>query len=113
MANTDSEHTLTLFVTTRQGEKRAVPATVGLSVMECIRNSGIDEIEALCGGSGACCTCHVIIEPEWLSLLPPMSKHEDALLDSSDARTDGSRLACQIPVTEALDGLKLMIAPEP
>ena len=99
-------------VTTRTGEERIVEAATGRSLMEELRNGGIDEIQALCGGCGACCTCHVYVEAERLADLPPMSEQEDALLDSSDMRNERSRLSCQIPVTEALDGLQLTVAPE-
>jgi ferredoxin, 2Fe-2S len=102
----------TLIVTTRAGEVKSVPAKVGRSVMESIRDANISEIQALCGGCGACCTCHVFVDPQRLDALSPMSEQENALLDSSDARAPNSRLACQVPVTEALDGLKLTIAPE-
>jgi len=102
----------TIIVTTRTGEERAVKATPGRSLMEELRDGGIDEIQALCGGCAACCTCHVYVEPGRLSELPPISLQEDALLDSSDLRNERSRLACQIPVTETLEGLRLTVAPE-
>jgi 2Fe-2S ferredoxin len=100
------------MVTTRTGEQRTIEAATGGSLMEELRNAGIDEIQALCGGCGACCTCHVYIAAERVTELPRMSEQEDALLDSSDVRIDRSRLACQIPVTESLDGLRLTVAPE-
>jgi 2Fe-2S ferredoxin len=102
----------TIIVTTRAGEERTVQAATGHSLMEGLRNGGIDEIQALCGGCGACCTCHVYIEAERLAEMPAMSEQEDALLDSSDVRIDRSRLSCQIPVTESLEGLRLSVAPE-
>lgn len=101
-----------LIVTTRTGAERTINATPGRSLMEELRAGGIDDIQALCGGCAACCTCHVYIESGRLAELPPVSIQEDALLDSSDLRNERSRLACQIPVTDALEGLRLTVAPE-
>ena len=101
-----------LIVTTREGETREVEAAAGLTVMEAIRDNGFDELLALCGGCCSCATCHVHVDPEFADLLPAMTGDEDDLLDSSDDRDDTSRLSCQIPFTEALDGLRVRIAEE-
>ena len=101
-----------LIVVTREGEESAVEGEAGLSVMEVIRDSGIDELLALCGGCCSCATCHVHVDPEFAGLLPPMSEDENDLLDSSDHRDETSRLSCQIQLTAALDGLRVTIAPE-
>ncbi|WP_217705842.1 2Fe-2S iron-sulfur cluster-binding protein [Peristeroidobacter soli] len=85
---------------------------IGHSVMESIRDAQIEEIQAICGGACACCTCHVLVDAEQVELLPPLSAEEDALLDGSSVRTLMSRLSCQLEVTEKLDGLRLTIAPE-
>lgn len=102
----------TINVTTREGVERQVEAETGKSLMENLRDGGIDEILALCGGNCSCATCHVHVDRAWLDKLPPMSADEDDLLDSSDARQDNSRLSCQIPVTDTLDGLAVTVAPE-
>ena len=101
-----------LIVTTRSGVTREVEAAAGLSVMEAIRDNGFDELLALCGGCCSCATCHVHVDPDFAAQLPPMTRDEDDLLDSSDDRDATSRLACQIPFTDALDGLKVRIAEE-
>lgn len=101
-----------IHVTTRDGGQRDVEAESGRSLMENLRDGGIDEILALCGGNCSCATCHVHVDQAWLDKLPPMGADEDDLLDSSDARQDNSRLSCQIPVTDALDGLAVAVAPE-
>jgi len=103
---------LKLIVTTRTGETREVEASSGLTVMEAIRDNGFDELLALCGGCCSCATCHVHVDPEFLPLLPAMSADEDDLLDSSDDRNETSRLSCQIPFTDDLDGLRVRIAEE-
>ncbi len=101
-----------LIVTNRDGETNEISVEDGLTVMEAIRDNGFDELLALCGGCCSCATCHVIVENADGKPLPEMSEDEDDLLESSDHRTDGSRLSCQIPLTADLDGLKVTIAPE-
>src|SRR3546814_10647605 len=75
---------LTLIVVTREGEERVVTGEAGLSVMEVIRDNGIDEVLALCGGCCSCATCHVHVDPEFAAKLPPMSEDEDDLLRSEE-----------------------------
>lgn len=101
-----------LHVTNRSGEEHGLSATAGLSVMEILRDAGFDELLALCGGCCSCATCHVYVDSSFLTLLPPLSDDESDLLDSSDHRQPNSRLACQVRFDNALDGLKVRIAPE-
>lgn len=101
-----------LIVVTRAGEEREIMGDTGLSVMEVIRDAGIDEILALCGGCCSCATCHIHVDPDFAAKLKPMSADEDDLLDSTSDRDDFSRLSCQIEMTDALDGLKVRIAAE-
>ena len=101
-----------LIVVNRAGQETEVNADVGLSVMEAIRDNGFDELLALCGGCCSCATCHVHIDPAFKDLLPPMSEDENDLLDSSDHRDENSRLSCQLPITDELDGIKVTIAEE-
>ncbi len=101
-----------LIVVTREGEEREVVGEVGWSVMEVIRDNGFNELLAICGGCCSCATCHVHVDPEFAAKLPKMSLDEDDLLDSSSDRDERSRLSCQIPFTEALDGLRVTIAAE-
>ena len=101
-----------LIVVNREGEEQAVEAASGVSVMEAIRDNGFDELLALCGGCCSCATCHVFIDPAFAGKLPEMSEDENDLLDSSDHRNESSRLSCQLPLTDELDGLRVTIAPE-
>lgn len=101
-----------ITVTTRSGQSVAVTGQPGLSVMELIRDAGIDELLALCGGCLSCATCHVFVDPAFADRLPPLGTDEDDLLDSSSVRRPESRLSCQIPFSDALDGLRVEIAPE-
>lgn len=99
-------------IISRNGEGREVEAENGLSLMEVIRDNGFDELLALCGGCCSCATCHVHIDPAFTDRLPKMSSDEDDLLDSTDHRDDTSRLSCQIPVSDDLNGLIVTIATE-
>ena len=101
-----------LIVVTREGETRTIAGETGLSVMEVIREAGIDELLALCGGCCSCATCHVHVDPDYADKLPPMSDDENELLSISDDRDLESRLSCQIPFTDALDGMTVTIAKE-
>ncbi len=101
-----------LNVVTREGQEIVLEGEEGLSVMEIIRDGGVDELLALCGGCCSCATCHVHVDPAFADKLPPISEDENDLLDSSDHRNDQSRLSCQLTFGEALDGLRVTIAPE-
>lgn len=101
-----------LTVVTREGEERLLEGKAGYSVMEVIRDGGVDELLALCGGCLSCATCHVHVDPAFLDRLPKMDRDEDDLLDSVDDRDATSRLSCQIPFGPALDGLKVTIGAE-
>jgi len=101
-----------LIVTTRTGTVHDLVAENGLSAMETIRDGGIDELLALCGGCCSCATCHVHVAEADVAKLPPMSDDENDLLDTSSFRTATSRLSCQITMTPGLDGLRVTIAPE-
>jgi 2Fe-2S ferredoxin len=99
-------------IVSRNGSERMVEGEVGLSLMEIIREHGFDELLALCGGCCSCGTCHVHVDEEWLGALPQMGPDEDDLLDISDYREANSRLSCQVRFSDALDGLRVTIAPE-
>lgn len=83
-----------------------------LSLMEIIRDSGVEQILALCGGCCSCSTCHIYIDEIHWDRLNPMSVDENDLLEFSDHKTEGSRLACQVRFGQELDGLKVTVAPE-
>jgi ferredoxin, 2Fe-2S len=101
-----------IHVTTREGHSLAIEAQVGISVMENLREAGIDELLALCGGCCSCATCHVYVGQKWANQLRAVAEGEDDLLDSSAVRTATSRLSCQILFVDALDGLHVTIAAE-
>jgi ferredoxin, 2Fe-2S len=99
-------------VETRKGQLIEVDGQEGSSVMEAIRNAGIDEIQALCGGQLTCATCHIYVDNNYFDLLPPMDPHEEDMLETSDHLKRNSRLACQVPCSEKLSGIRVVIAPK-
>lgn len=101
-----------LVVVNRAGEEKEIEAASGTSVMEAIRDAGFDEMLALCGGCCSCATCHVYVDPAFADQVEKLSEDENDLLDSTDHRTDHSRLSCQLHLSDAVSGLKVTIAPE-
>lgn len=93
------------------GTTRDVEASTGMSVMQAAKAVGIDGIIAECGGDMVCATCHVFVKSEDLiDRLPPPSAIEEEMLDfTAEPRRDNSRLSCQIPVTDSIDGLVVEI----
>jgi ferredoxin len=69
-------------------------------------------LEGTCDGQMACSTCHVIVAAEYADLLPPPSEEEEDMLDFAPGATRTSRLACQITLTDALDGLTVRVPGE-
>jgi ferredoxin, 2Fe-2S len=94
----------------RDGTRKVVDAPIGLSVLEIAHRNGID-IEGACEGSLACSTCHVIVDPDWYSLLKPATEDEEDMLDLAFGLTQTSRLGCQIVMREDLDGLIVKLPP--
>ena len=101
---------LRLVVVNRAGKERTFETAPRGSLMEALRNGGFDELEGLCGGCRSCATCHVHVAADYLDRLPAMEEEEKDLLDGSLDRNELSRLSCQIPLTDALDGLRIVIA---
>ncbi len=88
------------------GTEHKVDVPEGNTVMEGAVHNSIDGIEAECGGSCACATCHVYVDGAWLGKMPAMDPTESDMLECTVApREAGSRLSCQIKVTADLDGL--------
>src|SRR4051812_4479196 len=94
------------------GSARPIDIQAGWSVMEGAREAGISSIVAECGGSAICGTCHVRVEPEWYARVGPAEGTEALLLEIVPERGDTSRLACQLLISEALDGLRVSVPSE-
>jgi 2Fe-2S ferredoxin len=102
----------TITIVTRDGRETSLEGVTGHSIMEVVRENGIDELLAMCGGCCSCATCHVYVDSDSARRLPSISDEEDSLLDSSEHRTERSRLSCQLLCSEQMDGLRIEIAPE-
>lgn len=100
-----------LTIATREGAVAEIEAQAGFTLMEAIRDAGFDELLALCGGCLSCATCHVYVDETPGIDLPPQGEDEDDLLSESTHRRPHSRLSCQIPLSDAWDGLSVTIAP--
>ncbi len=87
------------------GTERVVDAQANTTVMEAARRNDIPGIEAECGGSCACATCHVYVDPDWIEKAGERSEMEEDMLDFAFDVRENSRLCCQIKVTDELDGL--------
>ena len=77
----------------------------GLTVMEGAIQNDIPGIDADCGGSMACATCHVYVEEKWLDKLPKAEDAEVDMIDMAYEPKKNSRLSCQLTVSDELDGL--------
>lgn len=84
----------------------AVSAQPGKSLMQAAQAGGVEGVAADCGGSLTCATCHVMVREPWASQLPQAAPDERSMLDFTATPTQTtSRLACQITLTDALNGL--------
>jgi 2Fe-2S ferredoxin len=101
-----------LTVVTRDGTTHELEAETGFSVMEAIREAGIDELLALCGGCCSCATCHVYVDEAFFDVLPEMKGDENDLLEDTGCRKANSRLSCQVPIGPQTEGMTVVIAPE-
>jgi len=77
----------------------------GLSVMEGAVQNNVPGIDADCGGSMACATCHVYVKEEWFDKLPKKEEGEEDMIDMAHEPSEFSRLSCQLTVSDKLDGL--------
>ena len=94
-----------IIYTDHQGNSKTIDVENGLSVMEGAIQNDIPGIDADCGGSMACATCHVYVEEKWLNKLPKAEDGEIDMIDMAFEPKKNSRLSCQIIVSDGLDGL--------
>ena len=88
-----------------QGDSKTIEVENGHSVMEGAIQNDIPGIDADCGGSMACATCHVYVEEKWLNKLPKAEEADVDMIDMAYEPKKNSRLSCQLIVSEELDGL--------
>ena len=89
------------------GNSKTIEVEKGLSVMEGAIQNNIPGIDADCGGSMACATCHVYVKDDWFNKINEKSEGEDDMIDQAYEPKKISRLSCQITVSEELDGLEV------
>ncbi len=97
----------------REGSDHLIEATTGTALMETLRDARLG-VDGTCGGACSCGTCHVYVAAEWIDRLPAKGSDETLMLEALGEFVPlrpGSRLSCQIPLSEALAGLALEIAP--
>ncbi|MEJ8475605.1 2Fe-2S iron-sulfur cluster-binding protein [Roseibium sp. H3510] len=87
------------------GTRIEVEAPVGKTIMEAARDSNVPGIDADCGGALACATCHCYFSDDQIGMLPAKSASEEDMINFANAEVkDGSRLSCQISITQDMDG---------
>ena len=91
------------------GKEHIVEVQNGLTVMEGAVQNDIPGIDADCGGSMSCATCHVYVKEDWYDKLPKKEMGEDDMLDMAFEPKTNSRLSCQIVVSDEIDGLEVNI----
>ena len=99
------------FISADGQKSQEVDAKSGDCLLDIGQAAG-QPLEGTCEGQMACSTCHVIVDAEWFAKLPRAREEEEDMLDLATGATRTSRLACQIMLTEALDGLTVRVPPE-
>ena len=89
----------------KSGNSKTLEVEKGLTVMEGAIQNNVPGIDADCGGSMACATCHVYVKEEWFNKLPKKEDGEEDMLDMAFEPKKNSRLSCQLMVSDQLDGL--------
>ena len=89
----------------QNGKSHTIEVSNGLSVMEGAVQNNIPGIDADCGGSMACATCHVYVKEEWFDKLPKKEDGEEDMIDMAYEPNKFSRLSCQLIVSDELEGL--------
>ena len=87
------------------GKSHTIQVQNGLTVMEGAVQNNIPGIDADCGGSMACATCHVYVKEEWFNKLPKKEDGEEDMLDMAYEPNKFSRLSCQLTVSDELEGI--------
>ena len=90
-----------------RGDTKTIEVKNGLTVMEGAIQNEIPGIDADCGGSMACATCHIYVDEKWLNKIPKAEEAEEDMIDMAFEPKKNSRLSCQIIVNEELDGLEV------
>lgn len=93
------------------GASRTVEAEPGQTLMQAAVAHQVPGVIGECGGSLACGSCHVYVDENWAEMVGRPSDLEGGMLEVGVDVRPNSRLACQIRVSEDLDGL-VVLTPE-
>jgi 2Fe-2S ferredoxin len=85
------------------------PTDMAMNIMELCKAYELP-VDGTCGGMAMCASCQCYVLNEFP--LPEMGEDEEAMLSEAFYVKPNSRLGCQIPITEKLEGLELELAPE-
>jgi len=101
---------INISIIDREGERHETeaPTDMNFNVMEICKAMELP-VEGTCGGMALCASCHCYVETD--NSLPDMSEDEEDMLDQAFFVEDNSRLSCQLPITDDLDGLVIRLAP--
>jgi 2Fe-2S ferredoxin len=91
------------------GTEHVVEGNSGDSLMSIALNNLVPGIDADCGGECSCATCHVLVDEVWVSKTGEISEGESSMLDLNPDRAENSRLSCQIPLSDDLDGIVVQL----
>ena len=91
------------------GTEHVIEADEGTTVMNAAIDNLVPGIDADCGGECSCATCHVMVQEEWMAVVGVPGETEESMLDLNPERQPNSRLSCQIPVSQAVDGLVVQL----
>jgi 2Fe-2S ferredoxin len=87
------------------GTEHAIDAEEGKSLMQNAVDNMVPGIDADCGGACACATCHIFVPEQWQALTGERNPMENSMLQLAEGIQDNSRLACQIDVSETMEGI--------
>lgn len=99
----------TICFVEHDGTEHTVTVDNGISLMEAAVDNDVPGIDADCGGACACATCHIMLDQTWFDKLGEREATEESMLSLAANVTDTSRLACQIEVSDALEGIKVQM----
>jgi ferredoxin, 2Fe-2S len=91
------------------GGTHTVEVPSGTTLMRAATDNRVPGIDGDCGGNCACATCHIYVDPDWCARVGARTATEEEMLNCVAERADNSRLACQITLSDALDGLMVKL----
>jgi 2Fe-2S ferredoxin len=97
----------------KDGNQHDLSANIGAALMVPLRDNNL--VDAICGGTASCGTCHVYLHDGWVKKAGERTEDEDFMLEALEDVVEvrpSSRLACQLVLTDELEGILLDIAPQ-